>query len=382
MKLANQEAYIDQIMLDPFNPRFSISPSKQQEQIQRALMDDQKTKDLLNSMQSGITWVNKIVVRSLNTYDKEGKAKLGNDLHGFDYVVVEGNTRLACLKDSKMGESFNRNTLIPIIEAVKEENETNDEYDRQLRRLQGIANVMVVKDWDDIPKAKHVFSLYVDKKQLHPGKSNLQIFKDISMELGISAAKIKMFIFRYMFYREISENSSQIVKDDWKFMEVFESNEAVRKLFGWDSHNSINFDWEKENDEEDGDSLLKQELLYMFPEIMESAKREEISSKKLRDIIRNIYNNQTVEEFLNEMKEVVKHDNEDYSYNNWKRRYLNTQLPDDSENEWDMKLTNILEMIKQYPMNEDWPLNQIGKLHDIQKKVCNLLKYIQTPDSE
>lgn len=69
--LNNNQVTIDRIMLDPFNPRFSVWNSQQQDLIQRRLMDDPKTKDLLYSMQTGLTWVNKIVVIRLSTYTDE-----------------------------------------------------------------------------------------------------------------------------------------------------------------------------------------------------------------------------------------------------------------------------------------------------------------------
>lgn len=124
MKLINDEVTINKIMLDPFNPRFSTSTSTQQNQIQRMLMDDPKTKDLLNSMQTGLTWVNKIVIRKIESYSDNDRNKLGENISEYTYVVVEGNTRLACLKDEKMNGYFDGSKPIPVIEVVKEHTES------------------------------------------------------------------------------------------------------------------------------------------------------------------------------------------------------------------------------------------------------------------
>lgn len=376
MKLKNSNVTIDKIMLDPFNPRFSIPNSQQQQLIQRRLMYDPKTKDLLYSMQTGLTWVNKIVVRRLSTFTDKEKEKLGDNIDLYDYVAVEGNTRLACLKDEKMIKYFDKVNEIPIIEAEKELKETQEEYERQIRRLQGIANVMAVKDWDVIPKAKHVYRLYEDKRNLYSDKTNQQIFKEISMEIGVKPGKIKTFVYRYIYYKELMENVGNVSEDDWKFFEIFEQNEGIRKIFGWNSEKS-DFEWNNDS-YEDEEILLKQELLYLFPEIIKSAKREEVSSKDIRDIIRKEYDKKEVEELIVDFKEVIKCDNDDYAYNKWKTKYLSKQSEIDNEIEWNSKLVNISAQLKQYPINEDWPINQKDKLLEIQKKVSQLIKYLET----
>ncbi|QBZ23985.1 hypothetical protein FORC085_916 [Bacillus cereus] len=367
-------------MLDPFNPRFSESPSTEQEKIQKKLMELSSTKELLNSMKSGITWVNKIVVRTIDSYNINQSKKLGEDLTNFSYVAVEGNTRLACLKDEKMDDFINRRHPIPVIEAIKEDDETQEQYERAIRRLQGIANVMVVKDWEAIPKAKHIYHLYMDKRNQNSDVSNTQIFKKISEELGLKPGDVKGAVYRYIFYKEISENSDPIDKDDWKFLEVFEQNETIRKVFGWDN-NISSFEWSENSEQgnllstfDENTSLIKQELLYMFPEIIESAKRENINSKKLRDTFRDIIASEvTTENLFNDMKETVRHDNDEYAYNNWKKKYFQQQEHLNSETEWKNNLEKMVNWLKQYPINEDWSSNQIGQLKEIKVKVERLI---------
>lgn len=371
---------INEIMLDPFNPRFSESPSTEQEKIQKKLIELSSTKELLNSMKSGITWVNKIVVRTIDSYSINQSKKLGEDLTGFSYVAVEGNTRLACLKDEKMDNFINRRHPIPVIEAIKEDGETQEQYERAIRRLQGIANVMVVKDWEAIPKAKHIYHLYMDKRNQNSDASNTQIFKKISEELGLKPGDVKGAVYRYIFYKEISENSDPIDKDDWKFLEVFEQNETVRKVFGWDN-NISSFEWNENLEQgnllasfDENTSLIKQELLYMFPEIIESAKRENINSKKLRDTFRDIIASEvTIENLFNDMKETVRHDNDEYAYNNWKKKYFQQQEQLDNETEWKNNLEKMVNWLKQYPINEDWSSNHIEQLNEIKVKVERLI---------
>jgi hypothetical protein len=377
MILKERQLLIKDIMLDPFNPRFSESPSTEQVKIHNKLMELSSTKELLNSMKSGITWVNKLVIRDIESYSSDQRKKLGEESTNFLYVVVEGNTRLACLKDEKMNEFINRDEPIPVIETVKEADETEEEYERALRRLQGIANVMVVKDWDHIPKAKHIYLLYIDKKMQDPSTSNTQIFKKISDELGLKMGEVKGAVYRYIFYKEISENSDPIDKDDWKFMEVFEQNETVRKAFGWDNNNS-SFEWNENLEQgnlffDENTSLIKQELLYMFPQIVKSAIRENINSKKLRDTFRDIAASEiTTENLFSDMKEIVKHDNDEYAYNNWKKKYFQQQENADNETEWKNNLEKMINWLKQYPINEDWTSNHIELLKEVKSKAERL----------
>lgn len=385
MQLVNAELQIHEIILDPFNPRFNEVFTNDQEKIQKRLMELGSTKELLSSMKSGLTWVNKIVVRKISTYTEHEQTDLSSNTSDFKYVVVEGNTRLACLKDVNM-TNFDKSSNIPVIIAEKETEESQESYERELRRLQGIANVMVVKDWKPIPKAKHIYRLYKDKKDQNPDTSNTRIFKSISDELGIKPGDVKGSVFKYIFYQEITENREPINEGDWKFLELFEQNERIRKMFGWkDSHSD--FEWNFDNIQEDllelveDDSLTKQELLYLFPKIIESAKRENLSSKILRDTLRDvIIEGKNAEDLLSDMKDIIDSESSDYKYDNWKKHYLKQREETDNKLKWDNNLNQILEWLKQFPMNEDWAIQQKEKLEEIQKKTKPIISYLKSLD--
>ena len=72
-----------EILLDRVNPRYFHGLPKSQEAIIEFVMRQKGTKELANSMQLKLQWINKIVVIKLD----DGK-----------YQVVEGNTRLTILK--------------------------------------------------------------------------------------------------------------------------------------------------------------------------------------------------------------------------------------------------------------------------------------------
>lgn len=64
-----------------------------------------------------------------------------------------------------MNKYFDKMEKIPIIEAEKELTENQEEYEWKIRRLQGIANVMAVKD--------------------------------ISMEIDVKLWEIKIYVYRF-----------------------------------------------------------------------------------------------------------------------------------------------------------------------------------------
>lgn len=379
MKLINLEMTIDKIMLDPFNPRFGKNISNKQSEIRAELMKDTKTKELLNSMKSGLTWVNKIVVRSVDSYTQEIREKLGEDANEHQYVVVEGNTRLACLKDEKMAHLVTNQTLIPVILAEKDDDEEQIEYEKEVKRIQGISNIMIVKDWEPIPKAKYIYEIYMEKKRESPDTPDTNIFKEINTNLGIKLGEVKSFVYRYMFYRQVTENVTEIDKDDFKFFEVFEQNREIRNTFGW-VEKEAKFIWECDNTDEK-DATDKEELLELFPDIIESAKREKVSSKDIRDIIRKNHDTKSVEDFVNEIKQVVSNESDEYCYNNWRATYFE-KVQQNDEQKWSEEIEKVHTTIQAFPVGANWAKEQKIKLEQVQKSVSRLIKMLEIAEMD
>lgn len=143
MILKDKKVKISEIFLDPYNPRFITQENCSQETILHKILDSKDAKELLNSMKINIKWVNKIVV--IKKEDFSEKQKDINNISNANYLVVEGNNRLSCLKSGKIPDITDDHE-IPVIVAEKEVDETSEEFESQQRVTQGIANVMVVKE--------------------------------------------------------------------------------------------------------------------------------------------------------------------------------------------------------------------------------------------
>lgn len=76
MKLVSDEIRIGEILLDPYNPRFLDVESLNQSELQKKIMKTGDAKELLNSMKLGIKWVNRIVIRKIETLTDNEKAEI------------------------------------------------------------------------------------------------------------------------------------------------------------------------------------------------------------------------------------------------------------------------------------------------------------------
>ncbi|MGN2271660.1 hypothetical protein [Priestia megaterium] len=371
MRLEYGEALVTEILLDAFNPRYGIPKLLIQKELQTHLLKDQKSKELLYSLQQGINWVNQIVVKEvskLNEVEKNFYESQGN-LFGKKYVVVEGNTRIAILMDKKMKNSFDITTPIPIKIAVQEENESNEQYKLQLMRLQGIAHILVVKEWGLLAKGKHLYELYIINKQLFPELMLHEIFRKLALDLGMALSDVRNFIHKYIFYNQITDLSDEIEHHDWKFLEVFEQNEDIRRMFGWDKAQE-RFEWELNI--ADDKAQIKRELLSMFPKIIDSAKREGLTSKKLRDVFRKIDTTRSIEDIFNEINLIV---SEFDDSNSWEKNYGEQKR--NQEDEWKSELSKMLDRLMDFPVGREWTSSCIEELENIKRKVDLYLKTLQ-----
>ncbi|AJA49558.1 hypothetical protein CPAST_c34970 [Clostridium pasteurianum DSM 525 = ATCC 6013] len=375
MKLISDKAKIEEILLDPYNPRFIDFDAMNQNELQKKIMKTNDAKELLNSMRLGIKWVNRIVVRRISTLSKEQKLKiLGID--NYEYIIVEGNNRLACLKDEVMDETVDRNFPIPVLIAEKEDYESQIAYESELRLTQGIANVMVVKQWKPVAKARHIYRLYKDKKQLNVSDTMNKIFKNISEELGVKLSEVRTAVIRYKFYNEIAKESDTLNDNDWQYLEAIDTNQNIRSMFGM-IPKSMDFEWDmNEDDIEENEKLFyKKELLNSIPEIISTVKNEGLSSKKFRDIFREIipkYND--VEDFKNDISDILNVDTD----KNWTR--LEKEIINNRHNDkdiWNEKLNNILTELNNFPSPADWAYNTIDILEKIQNKIDKHLSIIK-----
>lgn len=335
MKLIDANIAIGNILLDKENPRFMIKPGDTQEDIKTKIMNSRDAKTLLESMKEEIRWVNRIVVRR---YDNK-------------YIVVEGNNRLACLKSGEI-IGYNENTEIPVLVAEREVDETDEAYEESIKITQGIANVMVVKQWPAVSKARHLHQLFWQKKSINPSEPEVNIIRQISKSLGTSNKEVRDAVKRFAFYNEISKESDTLEENQWSYLEGIDKNETTRKFFGFDDR-TYKFEWNDCDELDIGDEMqVKKDRLNNIPKLI---KKESINSQQFRDkFCKLVTNSDDDAKFYDLIEDRITWSNVDNSDINDKSVWIN-------------KLNNAVNIIAGFPNQEDWASDE-----DIKKVIIKL----------
>ncbi|WP_461202811.1 hypothetical protein [Anoxybacillus sp. TBDG-1] len=376
MKLVNKNIKIGDILLDPFNPRFGEEAFfDTQEGVKKKIFKSKAAKELLTSMKQNIKWVNRIVVREVDTLPDEKKSHF--DSEDAKYIAVEGNSRLACLKSGEI-EGYSIDTEIPVLLAVKEENESFEEYETELKVTQGIANVMVVKEWSDISKAKHLYELCVSKIK-YENKNFATVIRETAYELGMSSSDVRKSVLRYTFYREINNISDTIPDKYWGYLEGLDKNKELRAFFGL-LEDKLEFEWAL--DEEAlvdlyPDSDLKRELLIEIPAIIKSAEDDGLNTKQFRDILANIVeehkkNPEDVKDTLVSLTRNDRNVNWNIILENVKENSGISQ-----EEVWKNKLISIQKELTRTPLTAEWSINLENDLLKIRDIIIDSLDMLE-----
>lgn len=367
-------------MLDNFNPRFKNKISANQEGLIAELQKGEKSKELLTSMLTEIRWVNKIVVaeiEQLSEFEKEMYRKVNPNLgSGYKYVVVEGNTRVSCLYHPQLKKRFDRGELIPVIVTVRDKEESDNSFLQERKRLQNIANVMVVKEWGDIAKARQIHSNFKLMQETNPEKTEREIIKELADSIGVKPTIIKNFVYRYTFYKELVGNGSEIEEKDFKFLEGLHQNSIMIRNFGL-NNKRMEFEWniEEEIEEISEDVGVKQQLLNMFPQIMEIAKDEKISSKALRDILRKCKED-GVEELLQKFIDLCDYSLIDDYANDGFIKIFKIQEGNNEELIMENNIKSAIKTIKNFPINEDYAINFKEDIKKIKELTDRIIKFM------
>ena len=365
MELETLDCQINDIALDPKNPRFDLPHSTLQEEIKYKILNTRETKDLLSSMKSGIKWVNRIVVRRVEDYpypittiDESKK-----------YIVVEGNTRLACLMSGEL--DIDQGTYkCPVLIAKKEDSETVEEYEAAIRITQGIANVMVVKQWSVQAKAKHLYQMFQDKFAKGTYGNGHEIYKEISEELGMTIPDVRGSVIRYTFYKEINEKAEAINDNHWGYLEAFDRTAAIREIFGM-TPDFNTFSWDGAED-----SDFKLEALKEIPELIKKSSSEGVNSKQFRSIITSILaKKETSEEIYDEFKLIVQPDS-DILFSNM----LDDVVTKSLEERWEHDLNAALATIESFPPQADFSTNYLELLEKINIKTNKIIGFLKDGD--
>jgi hypothetical protein len=363
MKLIAKEIELYDIMIDPYNPRFIDQSYSDQNVLIKELLKKKYVKELLRSMQIDIKWVNRIVVQEVDKHENSDVLKKEK----CKYVIVEGNTRAACLKSNKI-KGITCDTKIPVLVAQKEKSETLEEFQKQIRITQGIANVTVVTEWGPLSKAKHLHKLYDNYKNENSRKKPNQLYKLIADELGKTVHEIRQAVIRYSIYIKVAEVSDTIPEDKFGYIEAFEKNKVTRALIGIDSETN-EFELNSEND----DYTYEIEILEQIPDLIRLAVSQGINTKQFRDIIYSQVSNFKDAEDFNVFIQGLLSDGAEDSFHSLLREESNIH----SENYWNRKMEEALETISSFPVIEDWASHFKGKIEMTKNKLEKILKVIK-----
>jgi hypothetical protein len=232
-ELQEQRVVLGRLQLDPNNPRFWIEDEKRcsdkrvsEEQIQeRTLANIRKfgVDDLYhNILQNGFLPLDRIVVRELA--DSE------------DFVVVEGNRRLAALRqvvedieNESVDDDFEDDYLKALRESVEEVDVlvyTGSETDIAWI-LQGIRHISGIRDWDPAQRGRLVAS-QVDDQGMK--------FREAGKRFGLSATAVGRLYRGYKALEQMKEDDEYGARMTPRYFSLFEEayrNRTVREWLAW-----------------------------------------------------------------------------------------------------------------------------------------------------
>lgn len=373
MKLVDISLTIDKIALDPNNPRDNIFKNKSQDDILQLTLGRPGTRELLRSMNECIRWVNKIVVVCFDTY-KEMFPDTKLKKEEYNYIAVEGNTRLSCLKSNRLN-TFNSNDEVPVVEAVREVGEPITSFMESILITQGIANVMVVKQWSDIAKAKHIFDMYklkMSNSQTKNADAIKKIISSVSEELGMKHDVVRKAIQRYTIYSKIQEDVEDIPEEKWGYLEAFEINADTRSFIGLNE----DYTWDEDKAED---------VLSILPNLINNAFTHNENAKMFRDNFRNyiaecIQKGTQRQDIIDSLQEVLDSDDETKTI----KDLLTEEDKDDNveKTEWEKTLKKMLNQLQSYPVMQNWASEQLDDLKDISKKIQKMISYIELENEQ
>lgn len=233
MKLEKVTVEIDNLLLDPNNPRFAdISDESLNVPIQRfADKEIQKHayNKMLNTKFDVVTLADSIESVGFLPVDNIVARKLDDN----NFVVIEGNRRTAALKyilyQYELGQSLlteDKITDLKTIDILIVDN-IEDDAESIGKIIQGIRNVSGIKEWDAYQKAQFISEMY--EKDKDP--------VTISKMIGMSVRDIRRYYNTYNVMLQFKKDEE--FGNNWKpsyfsyFDEVLK-RPVLREYLGWD----------------------------------------------------------------------------------------------------------------------------------------------------
>ena len=258
MKLTKTSVALTDLLIDPNNPRFADISEESLNIPRHRFFDPEVQKNAYNKMMHPRF----DVVSLANSIETVGFLQVDNivarRLDGDNYVVIEGNRRLAALKyivnQFSLGESLLDEESIAQLSqiGILVVDNLEDDSDSTGKIIQGIRNVTGIKEWDAYQKAQFISEMIEKGKE--PGV--------ISKMIGMSVRDINRYYKTYsamVQFRRDEEYGSKWRNSFFSYFDEVLKRPALRDYFGWneDNYQFVNrdrirrfYDWIIPNEED------------------------------------------------------------------------------------------------------------------------------------
>lgn len=258
MKLTKTHVELDNLLIDPNNPRFAdISDESLNIPIQR-FADPEVQNNAFNKMMN----VHFDVLSLANSIETVGFLQVDNivakKLDNEKYVIIEGNRRVTALKyivhQYRIGQSLLSDDTIKQflqLEILVVDN-AEDANDNIGKIIQGIRNVSGIKEWAAYQKAQFISDM------IEKGKEPGTISKMIGMQVKDINRYYKTYSAMGQFKRD-EEYGGKWKHSYFSYFDEIVKRPALRKYFGWNEEHYIFsnqehihrfYDWIIPNDED------------------------------------------------------------------------------------------------------------------------------------
>ncbi|BDD02388.1 hypothetical protein [Persicobacter psychrovividus] len=275
MELNLKTIRLNQIAINPLNPR-ELDHSSETDRSQYSLiartMDEEYANELLISMQQQVLWVNQIVVVDTDLFCAVHKNP-AEDLSSFDYVVLEGNTRVCCLKSGRINDIYPTSS-IPVVCIEFKEGVSKERLRDDFLKIQGICNVSAAKEWRDLAKVRHIYQMYSNKRNL--GYKLEDAIQSVANVLGLTTDTVTGMLRSYNILECIGLVNNKSMEQNWMLLDIFPQSGYAREVLGISHH----FTYAR---------FLVAESFLLIKEILDMGMDQGLEIRKMRDYMHRFF---------------------------------------------------------------------------------------------
>lgn len=277
-RMVEHEIALDDLMLDPNNPRFvrkfatpkhffddaiegcqsdvlkhftrgkgkSENGDSDTDESSSGESDDFfKIEDLWNSMSNiGFVPIDRIVVRKLKDSDK--------------YLVIEGNRRIATAKQLLKKDDLEKNPKNKLTIKIKEslrsietlqlnvEGMSQEEVDHRVSVILGLRHYGSVLEWTPLPKAYNIWREYMGLDPiLEDFEYNNKRARMVASRLSVKYTDVQKACMTYIVYRQLSETFDGVRPHHYSLIEAAVTKKTLTSSVGYFVVNSSSYQMEE-----------------------------------------------------------------------------------------------------------------------------------------